>query len=42
MSEEEWIRLHLSRAPRMTLAAWRKTVMILEAERRRRENKDGT
>lgn len=38
LSEDEWIRLHLARAPRMTLAAWRKTVKILEAERRRRES----
>jgi hypothetical protein len=37
MSESEWIRLHLARAPRMTLGAWRKTVKILEAERARRE-----
>jgi len=38
MSEAEWIKLHLARAPRMTLAQWRKTVKILEAERRRRES----
>jgi hypothetical protein len=41
MTEEEWIKLHLSRAPRMTLGAWRKTVKILEGERLRRQDADG-